>query len=587
MNDKAGYTSTFHIRLKPECTHPANNQIDRDAMHDQVVELVGQQWILHSNHEFHANSRSGLYTTLDNNRNEQANPPSNNLWTKYCRLFLPAANNFEDEALGVLHGVSPDIFGNNKRCTDYILRSIYDQYLESMGENPYTFCEFQALFGIRRATYQPINAPTHKNEHIQPSPKANAYFMTCVDRKRGVKICDNLLRGASQHADSLRSSNDNEQPTWTLELNGAKFAIIPFPDVAKDKHELLQKLINVNKRIKSNEFKIISTQRIPPSTSNIVIKQMLLHPDIFLIAPVFVIDDPTPVGHRILLRVTPETAIIVATTLHLLPGLTPGILLPNLRNFNHLTSTPIWSTIVRDSTSTPDIYRQTISAVDNQWNTSTPQQLKNQDTKTPPPERKRPRFNTNSGRGGTPSRGRGRGYNTATPNQNPLNHHPRQDQQVHWYDEHNWYDIKYSESLDEAHHKNMEELHHLETIVERDKNKPTKDQVMVDNEPNTKDLKNLRMTTDTEGDVVEDYDQLKMSAADKAFLENLPLSQRRWEGPTDTLKEHKTIYKRLFHHVVHFHSHRLQEYENMQIKCAYSATPDPTSLEETIHKWTS
>ena len=127
----------------------------------------------------------------------------------------------------------------------------------------------------------------------------------------------------------------------------------------------------------------------------------------------------------------------------------------------------------------------------------------------------------------------------------------------------------------------MEELHHLKTMIERDKNKPTKDQVMIHTEPNTKDLKNLRMTTDTEDD------QLKMSAADKAFLEDLPLSQRRWEGPTDTLKEHKTIYKRLFHYVVHFHSHRLQEYENMQIKCAYAATPDPTKLEETIHTWTS
>ncbi len=70
------------------------------------------------------------------------------------------------------------------------------------------------------------------------------------------------------------------------------------------------------------------------------------------------------------------------------------------------------------------------------------------------------------------------------------------------------------------------------------------------------------------------------------FLETLPMSQRRWIGPTDTPSDHRRAYKRIFHYVVHFHSHRLQEYEKLQIKCAYANNPDPAQLEATVHTWT-
>ncbi len=77
-----------------------------------------------------------------------------------------------------------------------------------------------------------------------------------------------------------------------------------------------------------------------------------------------------------------------------------------------------------------------------------------------------------------------------------------------------------------------------------------------------------------------------LDAEDKTFLETLPMSQRRWIGPTDTPSDHRRAYKRIFHYVVHFHSHRLQEYEKLQIKCAYANNPDPAQLEATVHTWT-
>jgi hypothetical protein len=264
--------------------------------------------------------------------------------------------------------------------------------------------------------------------------------------------------------------------------------------------------------------------------------------------------------------------------------------------------TPVWSTIVKDSTSTPDIYKQTISAVDSQWNI--PQHPKS-DT-TPPHERKRARFTdinrkSHTGRGRT-STGRGRTNHTQTPNPPTFNNtqpnHPptfNNTQPNHnWYDANNnkddwyannnkndWYgespetplEPPYSESQEIANDANMAELEHLERMVQNSKQ-------------TRKDLKDLVPTTDTERDVVQDYDQMKLSPEDKTFLEGLPLSQRRWDGPTDTPKDHKTIYKRIFHYVVHYHSNRLHEYEQLQVKCAYSATPDPIQLEKTIHQWT-
>ena len=56
-------------------------------------------------------------------------------------------------------------------------------------------------------------------------------------------------------------------------------------------------------------------------------------------------------------------------------------------------------------------------------------------------------------------------------------------------------------------------------------------------------------TVDTEQDIIKDDDQqLKMSAGNQAFLASLlPMSQQRWDGPTVTPKEPKTIYKHIFH----------------------------------------
>jgi hypothetical protein len=202
-----------------------------------------------------------------------------------------------------------------------------------MGPHPCTHSEFRDLFGIRRATCQPINTPKTKNERVPASLKANTCYACCPDRKKGAQICNALLQNACNHAASLRK-NSNDTSNWTLELNGEKFTIIPFPASPKDKYELLQKLINVNKRIRSNEFKTITTQRIPCRTRDIIIKQMLLHPDILFIAPVFAADDPTPTSHKIMLRATPDTAIITDNTLDQLPGLTPNILTPNPREHN-------------------------------------------------------------------------------------------------------------------------------------------------------------------------------------------------------------------------------------------------------------
>jgi hypothetical protein len=144
----------------------------------------------------------------------------------------------------------------------------------------------------------------------------------------------------------------------------------------------------------------------------------------------------------------------------------------------------------------------------------------------------------------------------------------------------------------------MKQLHKLEMTFDKEPNNPmileTNAHELNTNEPhdrmiietNTKDLKNLKPTTDTERDIVQDCDQLPTPAADKTFLEGLPMSQRRWVGPTDTPKDHKTICKRIFHYVAHcHHRQRLHEHGKMQAECACSTTPDPTQLEEMIHTW--
>jgi hypothetical protein len=316
-----------------------------------------------------------------------------------------------------------------------------------MGPHPHTHSEFRDLFGIRRATYQPINAPKTKNERVPASPKANACYACCPDRKKGVQICNALLRNACNHAASLRKNN-NDTSNWTLELNGAKFAIIPFPASPKDKYELIQKLINVNKRIRSNEFKTIITQRIPHRTRDIIIKQMLLHPDTLFIAPTFAADDPTPISHKIILRATPDIAIITDNTLDQLPGLTPNILNPNLREHT-LTMPSIWSAIVQASTSTPDFYKQTTSEVDDQWNIP---QHPNYEPKTPPHERKRPRI-TNINRKNQPGRGGTAGrHRIQHPHQEPS---PCQEHQHNTAQEHNTDETKKKDSTPHQHHNDV------------------------------------------------------------------------------------------------------------------------------------
>jgi hypothetical protein len=93
LNDKNGCTSTFHVRLKPGCTHSVITHLDRDAMHDQLIEFISQQWILHSNDEFHNNTRHGHPTTLNNNGHDRINPPSNHPWTKHHRNPGPGLSN--------------------------------------------------------------------------------------------------------------------------------------------------------------------------------------------------------------------------------------------------------------------------------------------------------------------------------------------------------------------------------------------------------------------------------------------------------------------------------------------------------------
>jgi hypothetical protein len=308
----------------------------------------------------------------------------------------------------------------------------------------------------------------------------------------------------------------------------------------KDKCELLQKLINVNKRIRSNEFKTIMTQRIPHRTRDIIIKQMLPHPDILFVAPMFAANDPTPISHKITLRATPDTAIITYKTLDQSPGLTPNILTPNQREHN-LTMPPIWSAIVQDSTSTPDFCKQTMSEVDDQWNIP---QHPNYEPKIPPHERKRPRIaNINRrnqpGRGGTAGRTR-----IQHPHQelSQCREHQHNTAQEHDTDQTNkkdgtcqhnndvWqaqktdeskYELcrgSHSKSQEDACDDDMKKLHKLEMTFDKEPNNPmileTNTHELNTNEPNdrmiietnAKDLKTFKPTTDAERDIVQDCD---------------------------------------------------------------------------------
>ena len=87
-NDKHGHTSTSHVRLEPECTH--NDMIhclNRDAMHNKLIEFTAQQQTLHSNDQFGLNTSHGHPTTLT--VNQCIKPPSKNPRTKHFKLFLP------------------------------------------------------------------------------------------------------------------------------------------------------------------------------------------------------------------------------------------------------------------------------------------------------------------------------------------------------------------------------------------------------------------------------------------------------------------------------------------------------------------
>jgi hypothetical protein len=229
-------------------------------------------------------------------------------------------------------------------------------------------------------------------------------------------------------------------------------------------------------------------------------------------------------------RATPDTAIITDNTLDQLPGLTPNILTPNLREHN-LTMPPIWSAIVQDSTSTPDFCKQTMSEVDDQWNIPQHPYYK---PKIPPYERKRPRIakinrRNQPGRGGTAGRTR-----IQHPHQelSQCREHQHNTAQEHNNDETNKKDgthqhnndvwqaqktdeSKYelcrgscSESQEDACDDDMKQPHKLEMTFDKEPNNPmileTNAHELNTNEPNdrmiietnTKDLKNLKPTTD-------------------------------------------------------------------------------------------
>lgn len=97
---------------------------------------------------------------------------------------------------------------------------------------------------------------------------------------------------------------------------------------------------------------------IPYMAHKIVVKQMPLHPDIFIIVSIFTIDNFAPRGFDILLGVRPKIAIIIDSTLHLLlpgtMGLTLVLHFPCLRE-HPLMMTSIWSTVAKDSVFTPHL----------------------------------------------------------------------------------------------------------------------------------------------------------------------------------------------------------------------------------------
>jgi hypothetical protein len=155
---------------------------------------------------------------------------------------------------------------------------------------------------------------------------------------------------------------------------------------------------------------------------------------------------------------------------------------------------PIWATIVRDSTPTSDFHKQTMAAVNNQWDCP---RHPNYATTTPPShERKRARFNTTTtGRGD--HTGRGRGRTAGCHNGNPTSHNQQKHDNVkhtnnNWYEKNQMNNIyseidddlneknkrmnntyseiskmtnAYSESQEDAHYQMMEDLKCLEAMV--------------------------------------------------------------------------------------------------------------------------
>ena len=88
---------------------------------------------------------------------------------------------------------------------------------------------------------------------------------------------------------------------------------------------------------------------------------------------------------------------MVNSILDLLSGLATGLFLPNLRQYS-LTMTPIWSTLVKDSVSTPDICEQITLAGKDQWYLP---KYPNYNDNMPAQERKRTRSNNTTSRGPT------------------------------------------------------------------------------------------------------------------------------------------------------------------------------------------
>jgi len=146
------YNNLYNVEIIPAADNiePFDSQLFRD----QATTMVLEKWTLR-----HPNDTSAYAPHF---QPADTTPPSPNPWAPYTELLLPSCNSFDDTARGLILGsLSPAFHGSNRRVTDALTETLFDQLRADITASPLphaktisTLDDFRDHVGIRVADFR-------------------------------------------------------------------------------------------------------------------------------------------------------------------------------------------------------------------------------------------------------------------------------------------------------------------------------------------------------------------------------------------------------------------------------------------------